>query len=170
MESKTTSLESSETLAKSKKEEEKKEEAKEGNATNSTVDPKVKRKAVVTNVWKMGAEGFGHASDPLPVCTEEEIKAQEEEKKAKEEAVEELKKEGKYVEPETPLIKKKPKCKKADPEAAAAEGAAAEGAAAEEGPPAAPVPALMQKGNEVPKVLAQKKDDDEGLKVEKVNK
>ena len=40
------------------------------------------RKAVVKNIWKMGAEGFGHATDPLPVCpepTEEETKAKEEE-------------------------------------------------------------------------------------------
>lgn len=76
MESKTSTLDTTESLAQGKQEEEKKEEAKDGgNATNSTIDPKVKRKAVVKNIWKMGAEGVGHAVDPLPVCTEEEIKA-----------------------------------------------------------------------------------------------
>lgn len=115
----------------------------------------------------MGAEGFGHSEDPLPDCvepTEEELKKIEEEKKKKEEEIEKAKKEGTYKEPETPLIRKKPKCKKPDPKAAApADGAApAEGA-----PPDAPVPALAQKKNtEVPKALAQSKDDD-GVKVEK---
>jgi hypothetical protein len=80
----TSSLEPVESLAQSEeKKEEKKEEGKDaGNATNSTIDPKKIKKAVVKNIWKMGAEGVGHNEDPLPICpepTEEEIKAKEEE-------------------------------------------------------------------------------------------
>ena len=158
-----------ETLAQSEeKKEEKKEEGKDGgNATNSTVDPKVMRKAVVKNVWKMGAEGFGHAPDPLPVCTEEEIKAKEEEEKKIEELKEKQIKDGTWKEPETPLIKKKPKCKKADPAAAADGAAPADAAAAPADAAAAPAALTQQKSADVPKALAQSKDDD--LKVEKVN-
>jgi hypothetical protein len=74
-------------LAQSKEEAKNEEEKKDGaNASNVTkIDPKLKRKATVANIWKMGAEGFGHNEDPLPFCPppepveegKEEVKVEE---------------------------------------------------------------------------------------------
>ena len=100
----------------------KKEDKKEGNST--VVDPKqakIKQKAVVKQIWKMGAEGFGHAEDPLPDCPKEEEKKDEK----KEEKKEEEKKDDKPK--ETPLIKPKPKCKPPKEEGKGEEGKKEEG-------------------------------------------
>ena len=70
------SLEPLESLAQS---EEKKEDKKEGASPNITKHTNVTKKAVVKQIWKYAAEGFGHAVDKLRDCTEEEMKAKEEE-------------------------------------------------------------------------------------------
>ena len=69
----------------------------------------------------MGAEGFGHAEDPLPDCPKEEEKKDEK----KEEKKEEEKKDDKPK--ETPLIKPKPKCKPPKEEGKGEEGKKEEG-------------------------------------------
>jgi hypothetical protein len=76
-------------------------------------------KAEVLRIWKMGAEGLGHAEDVLPDCppppTEEELKEMEKKNpKKKVDKIKDKKKgeeEVKVIEEETPLIKPKPTCK-----------------------------------------------------------
>jgi hypothetical protein len=135
-----TSLEPIDSLVQMKGDE-KKEDKKDDNASNATqVNPKLLRKAVVTNVWKMGAEAYGHAEDPLPDCPppdEEEEKKKEKEQKKKDKEIEELKKAGKWEEPETPLIKPKPKCKPPKNDTAPADGAAAKPEEKKDAAPAA---------------------------------